>query len=259
MRRLSLLALALFLGLPAAVGAQATPSAKEIVAGVDAVRNPGQPFSATTTITEYVGGKPRDQDVLVVYSKTDPASGQFRNVVRYLQPPRDAGKAVLLDGASLWFYDPASKASVRISPQQRLLGQASIADVLTVNLVLDYEPTLLGTDDILDADRHPCSCWHLDLKASSDRASYNRVELWVEPGTNRPLRGKFYADSGRLLKTLYYRDFQPTLGAVRPLEAIVIDAVDTTLVTGITFADYRFREIPEAWFQREYLPRLRAD
>ena len=58
--------------------------------------------------------------------------------MRYVEPPRDAGKMVLLDGRSLWFYDPASKASVRISPQQRLIGQAAIGDVLTVNLAVDY-------------------------------------------------------------------------------------------------------------------------
>jgi hypothetical protein len=132
--------------------------------------------------------------VLVVYAKEDPATRQFRNLVRYEQPPRDAGKAVLLDGRSLWFYDPASKASVRrISPQQRLLGQASIADVLTVNLVVEYEATLLGTDEIQDANRHPCKCWHLDLIAVTDRASYSHVELWVEPG--RTIR--FAAGSAR--------------------------------------------------------------
>jgi outer membrane lipoprotein-sorting protein len=238
--------------------AQTAPSAKEIIAAVDAVRNPGQPFRTTTTLTEYVGGKPRDQSVLAVYSKIDPETRQYRNLIRYEQPPRDAGKAVLLDGHTLWFYDPASKASVRISPQQRLLGQASIADVLTVNLAVDYTAALLGTDQIEDANRQPCACWHLDLKAATDQASYNHVELWVQPGTNYPLKGKFYSDSGRLLKTLYYRNFQPTLGRTRPLEAIIIDAVDTSLVTGVTFGDYAFQEIPETWFQRDYLPRLRA-
>ena len=78
-------------------------------------------------------------------------TGQFRNLVRYIEPPRDAGKMVLLDGTMLWFYDPASKASVRISPQQRLIGQAAIGDVLTVNLALDYTGKLVGAESIQDA------------------------------------------------------------------------------------------------------------
>src|SRR5580658_7946150 len=103
---LSLLAVAL-----AGTAAQAQ-TAQEIVAEADKIRNPGQPFRATDTLTEYVAGKQRDQNVLIVYAKEDPATHQFRDLVRYLEPPRDQGKMVLLDGRVLWFYDPASKASV---------------------------------------------------------------------------------------------------------------------------------------------------
>ena len=232
---------------------------REIIAGADKVRNPGQPFRSTNTLTEYVSGKATDQDQLVVYAKEDPTTRQFRNLVRYVEPPRDAGKMALFDNHNLWFYDPASKASVRISPQQRLIGQAAIGDVLTVNLAVDYAGTLLGDDTIADAGHQQRACWHLDLKAVTDTAVYNRVEYWVEHGSFHPVKAKFYSDSGRLLKILYYRGFKEQLGAVRPSEAIIIDAVDSSLVTSIQFGDLRFQDIPEAWFQRDYLPRLRAE
>jgi outer membrane lipoprotein-sorting protein len=241
--------------LAAAVHAQ---SAQEIVAATDKVRNPGQPFRTTLKLTEYVAGKERDHDVLAVFSKEDPATRQFRNLVQYVEPPRDAGKRVLLDGHSLWFYDPDSKVSVRISPQQRLIGQAAIGDILTVNLAVDYTATLVGIEKIDDAARQPRQCWHLDLKAANDVATYNRVEYWVEQATFYPIKGKFYSDSGRLLKILYMRSFAPRLGAVRPTEAIIIDAVDSSLATIATFGDYAAQEIPEAWFQRDYLPRLQV-
>ena len=232
---------------------------QQIVTEADKVRNPGQPFRSTDTLTEYVSGKPTDQDQLVVYAKEDPATRQFRNLVRYVEPPRDAGKMALFDNRNLWFYDPASKASVRISPQQRLIGQAAIGDVLTVNLAADYAGTLLGDDTITDADRQQRACWHLDLKAVTDTATYNRVEYWVEHGSFHPVKMKFYSDSGRLLKILYYRGYQMELGAVRPSEAVIIDAVDSSLVTSIRFGDRQFQDIPEAWFQRDYLPRLRGE
>ena len=235
------------------------PSVATIITRLDAVRNPGQPFRSTVTLTEYVNGKSRDSNALVVYAKQDPATRQFRNLIRYVEPPRDAGKAVLLDGHVLWFYDPASKASVRISPQQRLLGQASIADVLTVNLAVDYSGTLIGSEAIEDATRRKRQCWHIDLKAANTQASYNHVEFWVEQGTCYPIKARFFSDSGRLLKILYYRTFVERLGAIRPTEAIIIDAVDTSLVTTVSFDDYRFVDIPDAWFQREFLPRLRAE
>ena len=204
---------------------------QEIIAAADKVRNPGQPFRATDTLTEYVAGSARDQDQFVVYAKEDPATHQFRNLVRYVEPPRDAGKIALFDNRDLWFYDPSSKASVRISPQQRLIGQASIGDVLTVNFVVDYAGTLLGDETIADAERQQRQCWHLDLKAVTDTATYNRVEYWVEHGSFHPIKAKFYSDSGRLLKILYYRGYHEQLGALRPSEAVIIDAVDSSLVT----------------------------
>lgn len=231
-------------------------TATEIVAATDKVRNPQAPFRSTFRFTEYVQGHERDHDTLVVFSKPDPTTGQFRNLVQYVEPARDAGKRVLLDGRSLWFFDPASKTSVRISPQQRMIGQAAIGDVLTVNLVADYDATLLGTEKIVDAARAERQCWRLDLKAANDRAVYNRIEYWVEQGTFNPVKGKLYADSGRLLKIVYFRNFAQRLGALRPSEEIILDAVDTSLATTATSSDDAFQDVPDGWFQRDYLPRL---
>jgi len=256
--RVRLLAAALLAAGAALAAAADDPSPREIIAATDRVRNPGEPFRVTVTLTEYVGGSERNHDRLVVFSKEDPGTQQFRNLIQYVDPPRDAGKKVLLDGHSLWFFDPASNISIRISAQQRLIGQAAIGDVLTVNLAVDYTATLSGAETIKDAARTDRNCWHLDLKAANDQAVYNRVEYWVEQGTNYPIKGKFYSDSGRLLKILYYRSFAPALGAVRPTEAVIIDAVDTSLATTAAFGDYRTTDLPDAWFQRDYLPRLQV-
>jgi outer membrane lipoprotein-sorting protein len=232
-------------------------SAQEIVAATDKVRNASQPFRSTLTLTEYVAGQERAHSGFVLFSKEDSA-GHFRNLLQYVEPPRDAGKRVLLDGRSFWFFDPASQASVRISAQQRLTGQAAIGDVLTVNLGVDYAATLTGTESIDDASRQKRTCWKLELKAATDTAVYNRVEYWVEQGTFRPVKGKFYSDSGRLLKIIYYRNFVERLGAVRPAEAVIIDAVDSSLATIATFGESRFQDVSDAWFQRDYLPRLQV-
>ncbi len=252
---MAILPMAAWLGMTAVAEAQ---TAQEIVVATDKVRNPDKPFRSTLRLTEYVGGQERDHDSLVVYSKEDGATRQFRNLVQYVEPARDTGKRVLLDGHSLWFYDPNSKVSVRISAQQRLIGQAAIGDILTVNLAADYTPSVVGTETIDDAARQPRKCWHLELKAGNDLATYNHVEYWVEQGSFYPIKGKFYADSGRLLKIVYFRKFAQQLGAIRPTEAIIIDAVDSSLATTATLGEYAYQDIPEAWFQRDYLPHLQA-
>jgi outer membrane lipoprotein-sorting protein len=230
-------------------------SAQEMVAAADKVRNADQPFRSTLALTEYVSGQERSHSTFVLFSKEDSA-GHFRNLLQYTEPARDSGKSVLLDGRNFWFFDPASQSSVRISAQQRLVGQAAIGDVLTVNLAIDYTASASGTETIDDAARQKRNCWHLELKAATDTAVYNRVEYWVEEGTFRPVKGKFYSDSGRLLKIIYYRNFIERLGGVRPAEAVIIDAVDSSLATIASFSDSRFQDVPDAWFQRDYLPRL---
>lgn len=237
----------------------APPTGQEIIAAVDSARNPGQGFRVTDRLIEYVHGKPRDAMTLVIFAKQDKATHQYNNLVRYVEPVRDVGKMVLMNGSDMWFYDPSSKASVRISPQQRLLGQASNGDVATVNLARDYKAKLLGEEKILDADRVNRDCWHLDLKAATDEAVYSRVEFWIEKGTYRQVKGKFYSDSGRLLKIAYYHKFQKMLGRMAPTETIVIDAVDTNLVTTMAVSDMRAEDIPDSWFQRDFLPRLKVN
>src|SRR5215470_4047518 len=95
---------------PSSRGGSAQPTAAELLAASDRVRNPDQPFRVTLALVEYINNKPRDRTGLIVYSREDKQTKQFNNLVRYAQPPRDAGKLVLLKGSNLWFYDPASKA-----------------------------------------------------------------------------------------------------------------------------------------------------
>jgi hypothetical protein len=225
-----LLVLALTLvGISDAARADDVPSAADIVAAADTVRNPQNPFRLSLDLVEYQSGEAHDSLSLAVHSKLDPATRQYRNLVRYTAPARDVGKLVLLSGGSMWFYDPASKASIRISAQQRLIGQASNGDVLTVNLAHDYTSRLLGGESIQDADHQPRDTWHLDLTAATNEAAYSRLETWIEKGTMRPVKSKFYSDSGRALKIAYYRRYEPALGAMRPHEIIIIDAVDPHL------------------------------
>lgn len=241
----------------------APPTAREIVEAADHARNPQQAFRSTLTLVTYRGGQARDRLVLGVHAKPEAgaagAARPFKNLVRYIDPPRDAGKLVLLDASKMWFYDPSSKTSIRISAQQRLVGQASNGDVLTVNLAHDYTATLIGEETIKDGDHQDRRAWHLNLAAATPDAVYARLEYWVERDTYRAIKGKFYSDSGRLLKIAYYRKPAEVLGAVRPTETVIIDAVDANLVTTVDGTDYRAQEMPEAWFQRDYLARFEEE
>ena len=255
-RRALLVAGAALLAGPRAAGA-AAPDAREVVARADAIRNPSVPFRVRTRLAEYRGGKLHDAATLTLFSKPVASSGLYRNLAVYVDPAPDAGKALLMADRTMWFYDPASSASVRISPQQRLVGEASNGDVVTVNFAHDYRPGTLEEASVHDADNQPRDAWRIEL-AGTDDAIYLRIELWVERATSRPVKARFYADSGRALKTAFYRRYADALGASRPTEVIILDEVDANVVTKMTFSDYQAMDLPDSWFQRDYLPHLRG-
>ena len=239
--------------------ALAVPTADEILAASDAIRNPGRSFGVTVTLTEFQSGKQVDTSTLTSYSRTQQVGGQFSTLIRFVLPARDAGKLMLKNGNDMWFYDPVAKASVRLSPQQRLLGQASNGDVATVNLARDYKATLAATEEIQDGEKQTRKAHKLVLTAAAPDVTYASIEMWVDETNSRPIKARFFADSTRLLKTAFYRKYQSQLGAERPTETVIIDGLNPQSVTLMRFSDYKARQIPDTWMQRDFLPRFQPD
>lgn len=237
----------------------AAVDAQALLAASDAIRNPTQPFRVSVTLTEFEKGKQVDSTTLTSYARTLEAGGQFATLVRFVEPARDAGKLMLKNGKDLWFYDPGTKSSVRISPQQRLMGEASNGDVITVAFARDYKASLAAEETVTDGERQERKAAKLLLTAATDDATYASVELWVDIDSRRPIKARFLADSGRLLKTAYYRRFQSQLGAERPTETVIIDGLNPQQVTLVRLSDFSARNIPVTWFQRDFLPRFQGD
>lgn len=237
--------------------AQDANLARRAVARADQIRNPQQSFRAQMRLTEYRNGRARDSATLVLHSKPDTRTGRFRNLARYVEPAADHGKAILMEDEAYWFYDPASSASIRISPQQRLVGQAANGDVMSVNFGLDYTPRMVGEETVRDADNAERKTWRIELDAATPAAVYMRIEYWIERDSYQPVKARFFVDSGRALKLAFYRKFSRQLGELRPGEVVILDEVDKSVVTKLVLSGYAAREIPDNWFNRGYLPKLR--
>ncbi len=248
-----LLSLCLFSG--AAMAAE--PTAAEIIKRSDEIRNPQQPFSLQCSLVEFQSGKKSNQMEFRVFSKKENTGGQFRSLVRFVDPPKDHGKLMLKEKDIIWFYDPSSKSSVRLSPQQRLLGQASNGDVVTVNFADDYKASIEKTESISDPSKKKRLCYKLNLVSSQASSTYSKIEYWVEKGSSQPIKGKFYSESGHLLKIIYYQGYQKVLDAVRPTEIMIIDGLNKNYVTQMNLSGYRFEKIPDEWFQKDFLPHLK--
>ncbi|WP_425101088.1 outer membrane lipoprotein-sorting protein [Tropicibacter sp. S64] len=240
------------LGLPAF----AANDAATILRKTDAIRNPQQSFAVDVALINYERGKVKEKTTVTTYSR--PTGSQFQTLVHINAPSTDRGKILLRNGNNLWLYDPSSKASVRISPRQRLLGNASNGDVVSSNLVGDYNVSLDGQETVADGDKRNVACNKLRLTQKDSSAPYSAVEFWTDASSNQPVKGKYYTSSGKLIKVAWYRKRQNAMGASRPTEIIIADGFDPNKVTVMTMGNYRAKDIPQSWFQKEWLPNFKG-
>lgn len=255
----SLITFALALSIIPNIFASEPVDASQLIARADFVRNPPRPFALTTTLLEYKDGRQKASMTMRAYSSIGGPDTQFRSLVHIQMPRQDYGKLMLKDGTNLWMFDPTSKATIRISPQQKLLGQAANGDVVTTNFAFDYVAYLDGEEAIGDGDRKNVICWKLSLVARKPQTTYHHALLWVAKEGGRPVKAQFFADSGTLLKTAFYRRVQLALGMERPTETVLIDGLDPNWITVMRFDNYAWRDIPDTWLQRDYLSRFKPE
>lgn len=239
----------LFLLMAVAAPCFAVPDATGIMSESDRIMNPDKPYTVSVELTDYRGGAETGKLSLQAYALRDKYTRRMSTLIDFLAPEKDDGKLMLKQGSYLWLYSPQSSSTVHISPKQQLLGTASNSDVLSVNLTLDYKPAYEGRGKVKDAAGTQRSCININLRAKSDSADYLGIQYWVEEETNMPVQAKYYSDSGRLLKTVFYGRYRTELGRTRPTEMLIVDGVDSRYITRMAFSDYRYKNISIDWFE----------
>lgn len=105
------------------------------------------------------------------------------------------------------------------------------------------------------ASRAAVSSWASSPARRTPRTSASRCgSTW-----RTAARWTLYTESGKLLKTAYYRRYQKIFGVERPTETVIIDGLESDWVTVMRYSDWVKRDVPEAWLQRDYLPRFRPE
>lgn len=227
---------------------------KQIVQNSDDIRNIGGAFYQKALITQYENAKKVDSMLISIYSKE--FDGQFKTLVKILKPKRDMDKIILRDNNSMWMFDPNSKAIAQISPQQRLMGQSSSADVMSANFALDYELVLEKVETIRGGNKKQIECYKIQMSAKSADVSYPFVEYWVAVDNFYPIHAKFYSSNKDLLKMSYYRKFKKVIDKIRPTEVLIFDGVNVKKATKLNFSESKYQDIPNFWFNKEYLEKF---
>ena len=222
------------------------PDPLKLLEQADVSRNGWDTFEVITVIRNYQDGELKDEGSFDTYVR-----GADRTLVKFMNVDVKGQYLLMLEDA-MWIYMPNTRKPIRITPLQRLLGNASNGDVARTRWAGDYDAKLKG-EETVDGVR----CYVLDLAARSEGATYNRVELWVRKEDSRPRKAEIYLSSGKHYKTIFYDTFSTVHGRLLLAQMTIIDRLRGGSTTTMTFTGYNPREIPDKWFNKDYLEKLR--
>src|SRR5207302_1397216 len=134
--------------------------ASSVLARADVFRNPISSFSVDVELTSVTPDGTSNTSRFRVYGK-----GADRSIVEFTYPQTEKGKYLLMLRDAMWIYMPTASRPIRISPLQRLLGQASNGDVARTNFSTDYDAKSVVEDG---------DAYVLELVAKDPAVAYNR-------------------------------------------------------------------------------------
>jgi len=224
--------------------AQATvPSEKEWFDKLDRLRGfQGKPFRFSIRIVSRFGERETEENKVDVFFHS-----HKKILVLFRSPQTVSGRRILVEGNDMWLALPTSNRVLRISPSQRLLGEASNGDVMNINF---SEYALVLQDEVVFENAHYI---HLKLAASTNTQTYQTIEYLIDPKTQRPKLSHHYAASGKLIKSIHYQTYKSIGGHEMVQTLQLVNPVMKDNNTLMTFGGYQVIDLPEAYFRKDAL------
>lgn len=226
----------------------ADQAADAIVQTVEGTLKPAKSFSVLSTIDTYRERVASGTMLLRTYVNIADSNQGPRSVSVVLSPDGERGKVFLRIDDAFWLYDPGARRPVRLSTQQRLMGDASLADVTHFDLVDNYSAVLEGQETVADAAGKSIASQRLKLSALAKTSLYPALRMWVGSSNKQPVKIECLSSKGNILKTVFYGRFRGFLGKQRPTELMVVDGTAAGRVTRIRFSEFIYHDLqPEAY------------
>lgn len=167
-----------------------------------------------------------------------------------MQSSAEKGQKVLMLGDDYWLLLPGSQRPLRITPMQKLLGDASTADIATLSWAEDYVGSIVAEERCGEPAR---DCMHLSLQANRKTVTYQRIELWLGKAKHEPVQADLFVQSDKLAKHARF-----VLGDGKPaaVSAMLLqDRLASKLETEVRYLSRKESEVPQAWLNPMYLAR----
>jgi hypothetical protein len=168
-----------------------------------------------------------------------------------MQSPAEKGQKVLMLGDDFWLLMPSSQRPLRITPMQKLLGDASTGDIATLSWADDYSGTVSGEESCGEPAQ---KCVRLSLGANRKGVTYQRIELWIGKAKNEPIKADLYVQSDKLAKQARFVMDKPS-APTAVTEMLLRDQLTNKKETQVRYVNRKEKTVPEAWLNPMFLAR----
>jgi|GEM_PF-338567 len=189
-------------------------SAQDYLKEYDAMMGPLS-FESTMEMTAH-----RDDGSTRTYQMKVLKANNDKLRIWFSAPASAKGQELLRVADNLWTYMPNIKKAIRLASRDSFQGgDFNNADILRANLSQDF--TVEYKDGAKDNEVI------LELKAKHQDTSYDRILLWLDQKTATPIKGEYYALSGKLLRSAVFLEVKDFSGFKRPSQIIMKNELQT--------------------------------
>lgn len=213
------------------------PDATALLKRSDTYRNGWPEYTLRVKITNFESGKLDEEHFYEVSQK-----GTDKTYVEFMSP-REKGRHLLMLGDDMWVYLPDTSRPVRITPLERLSGDASNGDVARTNYATDYAAEFVGEEKVGKED-----CDVLRLSARRKGATYQRILYWVRVEDARPVRAEFYLTSGKHIKSATFDEYRESDGKLLLRRLTLYDEVRHQSHSVLEYSNAAPRTLPDKLF-----------
>ncbi len=217
--------------------------ADELVYKADQYRQSADNLKVTSLIKLYKNDKLDKERLYDVYIKPD------RKSLVISQSPSEKGQRVLMIDDKFWMLLPKTKRPIRITPMQKLLGEASTGDIATMKWHEDYSAEFIAPYETSGTGYN-----ELKLTAKRKGVTYENIELSLAPETNIPIQAKLYLISGKLAKIACF-EMTEIDGEQQVGKMILKDEIQKNRRTEIEYIARAPHSLSDKYYNPTYLAR----
>ena len=206
---------------------------------LDELRVGQQTVLINTQVQLYKSDKLTSEKLYDVYV------GQNNQSLAVFKSHKERGQKVLMKGDDYWLQMPTSKRRIRISPMQKLLGDASTGDIAQLRWSQDYQVIGQQTQN---------GQLQLSLLGKRKALSYQKIELWFDLQVGYPTHAELYLGSGKMAKRASFT-IGTLNGKAQITQMTLEDQILSQQKTVVRYLEVQPITLPAQFFNPSYLTR----